>query len=88
MNRVMIAALASFAFVTAGGAAAGTAAKGGKAKPKDPNGVTCKFATVVDSKIPQRICMTNFEWEDRHRAQMEAKRSSANRNSHCESAPC
>ena len=63
--------------------------------PKDqadenPEDVICKYSKVVDSKIPQRICLTRFEWEDRRRAQMEAKRSSKNRNSYCSepSGPC
>jgi len=57
---------------------------------KDPDAISCKYTKVVGSRIPQRICLTNFEWKDRRRAQMEAKRSSANRNSGCENAsgPC
>ena len=52
--------------------------------------VVCKHTKVVDSKIPQRVCLTKFEWEDRQRAQMEAKRSSKHRNSYCSepSGPC
>ena len=55
---------------------------------KDPEEVICKVTKVVDSKIPQRVCLTRFEWEDRRRAQMEAKRSSQNRNSYCGSVRC
>ena len=58
-------------------------------EPKtDPEEVICKTTTVVDSKIPQRVCLTRFEWEDRRRAQMEAKRSSKNRNSVCGGSRC
>lgn len=61
--------------------------------PKDdathnPEDVVCKVTKVVDSKIPQRVCLTRFEWQDRRRAQMEAKRSSKNRNSYCGSGRC
>lgn len=57
---------------------------------KDAEAITCKYAKVVGSRIPTRVCLTNFEWEDRRRAQMEAKRSSKNRNSYCsnDSGPC
>lgn len=56
----------------------------------DPEKVVCKYTKVVDSKIPQRVCLTTFEWEDRQRAQLEGKRSSKNRNSYCSepSGPC
>lgn len=50
---------------------------------KDPEAVTCKYTKVVGSRIPIRVCMTNFEWEDRKRTQMENQRSSRNRNSAC-----
>lgn len=58
-------------------------------KEADPEEISCKFKKVVDSRIPQKICLTNFEWEERRRAQIEAKRSSRNKNSVCgDSGPC
>ena len=69
----------------------------GRGKNTDDNGITepdaisCKYTKVLGSRIPQRICLTDFEWEDRQRAQMEAKRASKNRNSHCNhsaTGPC
>ena len=58
-------------------------------KKKDPDAITCKSTKVVGSRIPTRVCLTNFEWEDRKRTQMENKRSARNRNSGCSSeGPC
>lgn len=51
--------------------------------------VVCKYTRVVGSRIPTKVCLTKFEWEERARAQMEAKRSSLNRNSYCANeGPC
>ena len=77
----------SLAIALAAGTAAYAEDQPQKPEP-DPDAVTCKTATVVDSKIPQRICMTNFEWADRRRAQEEAQRGSRNRNSSCGAGPC
>ncbi len=55
----------------------------------DPDAVKCRNLFVTNSRIPQRVCLSNFEWEDRARAQREARRSSRNRNSGCsEQGPC
>lgn len=81
MKIVMPLAAALFVALPAVALAAEDEAKS-DAKP-DPSAVTCKYTLVVDSRIPQRVCMTNFEWEDRQRAQMESKRSGRNRNSSC-----
>ncbi|TNE33614.1 MAG: hypothetical protein EP350_03715 [Alphaproteobacteria bacterium] len=60
-----------------------------EAEKSDLDKVKCKFTMVVDSRIPQKICMTEFEWEQRRRDQIEARRSSQNRSSSCgDSGPC
>ena len=50
--------------------------------------VTCKYTEVVGSRIPQKICLSNFEWEERRRAQMESKRSAGHNGSRCTGTPC
>lgn len=57
-------------------------------KSEDLEAVTCRYETVVGSKIPTKVCMSNFEWQDRRRAQEENRQSSRNRNSGCEGFPC
>ena len=82
--------LAATALLAVPAIALANGAKDEQTEAKDPDKITCKYTKVVGSRIPTRICLTNFEWEDRRRAQMEAKRSSLNRNSVCsnESGPC
>lgn len=58
-------------------------------KSGDRDAVVCKYEKVVGSRISQKICMSKFEWEDRQRVQVEARRSSQNRNSSCgDEGPC
>lgn len=59
-----------------------------KEKAPDPDAITCKYEKVVGSQIPTKVCLTNFEWEDRRRAQLEAQRSSRNNNSGCDGERC
>ena len=54
----------------------------------DKEQVTCKYTKVLGSRIPQKVCMTDVEWEERRRVQMENKRSSRNNNSSCGSGKC
>lgn len=49
--------------------------------------VTCKTLHVVDSRIPQKICKPNHVWAEERRAQIEARRSSANGFSSCGDRP-
>lgn len=50
---------------------------------------TCRYSHVAGSRIPQRICMTQREWEDMETQHIEAMRSTKNRNSSCpDSGPC
>lgn len=58
---------------------------------KDPEKISCKYTRVVNSRIPTKICLTNFEWEERRRAQIEAERTSGTGSSNCgetASGPC
>lgn len=53
--------------------------------PKDDRGseVKCKYQQVLGSKIPQRVCFTRDEWEERERQILEEARGMKNRNSYC-----
>lgn len=60
-----------------------------KASSKESEEITCKYTKVLGSRIAEKVCMTNFEWEERRRVQMENKRSSRNNNSACGAeGPC
>ena len=47
----------------------------------DPDEIICKYEKVVGSRIPEKICLSRFEWEERKRIQLENKRSSRNNHS-------
>ena len=55
---------------------------------KDPDAITCKYMKTARSRIPERVCRTNFQWEELKREQTEAKRSNRNRNSSCGAVRC
>lgn len=57
-------------------------------KSDDPEAMVCRYETVVGSKIPTKVCMSRFEWEERKRVQEENRQSSRNRNSGCDGFPC
>ena len=61
---------------------------GTKVDQDDPEALRCEYTKVVNSRIPQKICLTNFEWEERRRAQIEAERSARNHNSACTAPRC
>ncbi|MDN3646086.1 hypothetical protein QWY75_07690 [Pontixanthobacter aestiaquae] len=52
-------------------------------KPKDPEAITCKYIKLVRSRIPERVCRTNFEWTELKREQLQAKEQNRNRSSTC-----
>lgn len=67
--------------------------------PKAPNqaeagenkmdAVRCKYEKVLGSKIPKKVCMTEFDWQERQRILQEEMLTLSNRNSTCGSAgPC
>jgi len=49
----------------------------------DAEATVCKYAKLVNSRIPQRVCMKQHEWDAMEREQLENKRSNRNRNSSC-----
>lgn len=70
-----------------------TAALASGSEPRaaqDPDEIQCKYLRVVDSKIPQKICRTKFEWEQERQAQIEERRSSRSFSSRCreDQGPC
>jgi hypothetical protein len=75
----MLAALYGLAFIFA----AESAAKANQEAKPDHNDKICKVDTVVNSRIPKRICMTRAEWEQMEEDIRQAGRSSGNNNSHC-----
>lgn len=51
--------------------------------------VRCKYEKVLGSKIPKKICMTEFDWQERQRIIEEEMSTLSKRNSTCGSAgPC
>jgi len=42
--------------------------------------IICKYQKVLGSRIPEKICLSRFEWDERNRIQKENSRS--NRNNH------
>lgn len=54
----------------------------------DPEAVRCEYKKVVNSRIPQKICLTNYEWEERRRIQIEEQRSNRNNSSTCIGSNC
>ena len=69
----------------AAGAEASTEDAAPKPAPKDDRGseVKCKYQQVLGSKIPQRVCFTRDEWDERERQLLEEARGMKNRNSYC-----
>lgn len=45
--------------------------------------IVCKTSRVVNSRIPQRTCMTQWQWDERQRAAIENREQNRNRNSSC-----
>lgn len=84
-TAIQIALLAALHSVASPGTAQ---EKERKAAVEEMEKVRCEYKKVVGSRIPQKVCLTEFEWEERRRVQIEAERSSRNRNSGCSKSPC
>ncbi|BBC74179.1 hypothetical protein AEB_P3311 [Altererythrobacter sp. B11] len=41
----------------------------------DPDAMKCKYQTLLDSRIPQKVCHTNAEWAEQARFEEEQRRS-------------
>lgn len=88
MTALLLGTLGPLLLVTASTAEAAPT-KADDAKAINDERVTCKSIRQVGSRIPQKECKPNHVWAEERRAQIEAKRSSANRHSSCgESGPC
>lgn len=89
-TRLLAAALSVAMTATAATAAQTSETKvAADEKKPDPDAVTCKYVNHVSSRIPVRICRTNFEWEAERQAQLEERRSSRRSASKCADAgPC
>lgn len=45
--------------------------------------IVCKTIRVVNSRIPQRVCMMKYQWEAQREDALRNKESNRNRNSSC-----
>ena len=86
MNARFLAAVLSSAMIAMAATAAHAAETSAKTEEKkpEPDAVTCKTVTLVGSRIPDRMCRTNSEWEAERQAQIAERRSSRRSSSRCE----
>ena len=74
MISLVLAAALFAAGEPAAAQGASPAAPPAKAEKANKDGLVCRKETVVGSRLPTRVCMTQAEWDERQRQDRELAR--------------